>query len=65
MENINEIFGLNIYKLEVLSSTSDNLKEIRDEKIRKLLNICMEEEECKELEMLVTEYGEYLVEYQE
>ena len=64
MEKINEIFGLNIYKLEVLSSTSDNVKDIRDEEIRKLLNICMEEEECNELNMLVTEFGEHSVEYQ-
>ena len=60
MENINEIFGLNIYKLEVLSSTADNLEDIRDEEIRKLLNICMKEGNCEELKMLVSEYGEYV-----
>ena len=59
MKKLNEIFGLNIYKLEVLSSTADNLEDIRDEEIRKLLNICMKEGNCEELKMLVSEYGEY------
>ena len=59
MKKLNEIFGLNIYKLEILSSTPDNLEDIRDEGIRKLLNICMKEGNCEELKKLVSEYGEY------
>ena len=53
MKKINEIFGLNIHKSEVLSA--DNLEDIRDDEIRRLLNICMKEEECEELKRL----GEY------
>ena len=59
MKKMNEIFGLNIHKSEVLSA--DNLEDIRDDEIRRLLNICMKEEECEELKRL----GEYsLLEYQ-
>ena len=58
MKKLNEIFGLNIYKLEVLSSTEDNLEDIRDEVIRKSLDICMEKGNCEELKIIVSEYGE-------
>ena len=65
MKKMNGIFGLNIHKLIVLSSTADNLKDITDEEVRKLLNLCMKEEDCEALKKLVSEYGEYsLLEYQ-
>ena len=65
MKKMNEIFGLNIYELEVLSSTTDNLEDIRDEEIKKMLNICTEEKNCEGLKMLVTKYGKHpLLEYQ-
>ena len=59
MKKVNETFGLNIYKLEVLSSISDNFDNIRDEEIKKLLDICKNEDKCEELKLLVSEYGKY------
>ena len=55
MKKMDEIFGLSIQKLKILSSTADILGENGDEEIRNLLRICPKEEECEELKRL----GEY------
>ena len=34
MEKMNEIFGLNIYKLEILSSSGENIGDIRDKQLK-------------------------------
>ena len=52
MERMNEIFGLNIYKLEILSSTEENNEDIKNEQMK-----CLKEEKCEELKELVMDQG--------
>ena len=56
MERINEIFGLNVYKLQILGSTTDNLSSTGDKQLNKELEIC-HKEECKELMNILSEQG--------
>ena len=57
MKKMNEIYGLNIHKLKVLSSTTDNLEDIRDEKIKKGIKSCHEMGSCDELRSIVSDQG--------
>ena len=58
MEYMDEIFGLNIYKLEVLSSTDYSTEDIRNEQIRDKLNICKQDESCEELMAILGDQGD-------
>ena len=57
MERINEIFGLNVYKLQILGSTTDDLSSIRDKHLNKELEICRKDGECKSLKNILTDQG--------
>ena len=57
MDKMNEIFGLNIYKLAVLASSVDDLEEIRDDQIRKDMKSCLEKESCEALRAIVSDQG--------
>ena len=61
-----EIFGLNIYKLMVLASTEYNqedIEDIGDEQLKKQLNICIRDGNCDELKGMVMEQGIILQNY--
>ena len=58
MEYMDEIFDLNIYKLEVLSSTDYSTEDIRNEQIRDKLNICKQDESCEELMAILRDQGD-------
>ena len=57
MERITEIFGLSLYKLQILGSTTDNLSSTRDKQLNKELEICHKEGKCKELINILSEQG--------
>ena len=57
MEKMNEIFGLNIHKLKILTSSVNNLEDIRDEKIIKGIKSCHEMGSCDELRSILSDQG--------
>ena len=57
MDKMNEILGLNIYKLAVLASSEDDLEDIRDEQIRKELKNCHKRGSCEKLRAIVSDQG--------
>ena len=57
MEKMNEIFGLNIYKLEIFSSTGKNNEDIRDVPLKKKLETCLKEDKCEELKGFIMDQG--------
>ena len=66
MGRMEEIFGLNIYKLMVLASTEYNqedIEDIGDEQLKKQLNICIRDGNCDELKGMVMEQGIILQNY--
>ena len=60
MRRMEEIFGLNIYKLMVLSSTEYIQEDIGDDELKKVLNICIRNGNCSELNGMVMEQGKNL-----
>ena len=54
---MNQVFGLNIYKLEILSSTADNLENIKDDQLKMELKVCEEKGHCKELRNILNDQG--------
>ena len=60
MQKMNEVFGLNIHKLEILSSTVNDLENVKNDEIKKELNTCMGKEHCKELRNIVNDQGKML-----
>ena len=58
MEKVNEIFDLNIYRLEILASSPDELKEIRDKKLKRQLKTCLIEQNCDDLKKTTNHLGE-------
>ena len=60
MKKLHSEFGLSIYKLKVLSSTTDNLENIDDEKIRYTLQNCKYNGACEELRKIIQEQGVYV-----
>ena len=57
MEKMNEIFGLNIYKLEIFSSNGKDNEDITDEPLKKKLETCLKEEKCEELKGFIMDQG--------
>ena len=57
MKKIHEEFGLSIYKLKVLSSTTDNLENVDDEELRNILEKCLQTENCEELGEILEDQG--------
>ena len=57
LDKMNELFGLNIYKLAVLASSVDDLEDIRDQQIRKETKNCLEKGSCEELMAIVSDQG--------
>ena len=54
---MNEVFDLNIYKLELLASEADDLEELRDEQLRTKLTTCLKDENCEDLKQLINDQG--------
>ena len=57
MKMMNEVFDLNIYKLELLASEADNLEELRDEQLRTKLKTCLKNAKCEDLKELINDQG--------
>ena len=57
MKRMNEIFGLNTDKLKVFSYAADNLEEIKDDNLKKVIKACIEKNLCEELRGIVENQG--------
>ena len=61
MEKMHNIYGLDIYKLDILSSTLSDLKTrvatITDKNLRRELSSCLDENNCDHLEQLLMTLG--------
>ena len=57
MKKIHSEFGSDIYKLQVLSSTSDNLENEDDEHLRNTLQTCLKRGNCEDLKKMIIDQG--------
>ena len=57
MRKIHSELGLSIYQLQVLSSTSDHLGNIDDEKLRNIAKNCLPDGHCEELRNIIRNQG--------
>ena len=60
MKKIHSEFGLSIYKLKLLSSTTDDLWDVDDEPLRNILEYCMKNGDCEELREIIQNQGAYI-----
>lgn len=57
MQKMDQVFGLNIYKLEILSSGADNLENMKDARMKMELKACVEKGHCEELRNIINDLG--------
>ena len=57
MKKIHSEFDLSIYKLKLLSSTTDDLGDVDDEPLRNILEYCMKNGDCEKLQEIIQNQG--------
>ena len=57
MKRMHSEFGLSIYELKALSSTTTNLEDIDDDQLRSVLKKCQKKGHCEELRGIIKNQG--------